>query len=196
MSENFRILAIPGSLRRRSFNLWLVEAVRDLAPENMEVEIFRLDQVPLFDADLEERGDPYPVQDLKRKVMEADALVLATPEYNHSLSGVMKNAIDWLSRPPNPLKHKPVALMGATPGVTGTARAQTAVRTCLAHGQAFVLPGPETLVSRAPEKFDEQGHLTDATTKKIIQAELDALYDLALHVDDDLRRELKVDQPA
>lgn len=183
----FHVLGIPGSLREASYNLSLLRAARDLAPSNMRIEIWRPNEVPLFNEDVEQQGDPEPVQELKRKIAAADALLLATPEYNHSLSGVMKNVIDWASRKPNPLKGKPVALMGASPSPTGTARAQDAVRHCLANPQAFVLPKPETLVFGAAGKFTD-GELTDETTKKILVQELEALREFALQVDERARR--------
>lgn len=184
----FHVLGIPGSLRTASFNLSLLEAARDLAPEGIEVEIWRPMDVPLFNEDVEREGDPAAVRALKQKIDEADALLLATPEYNHSMSGVMKNVIDWASRKPNPLKGKAVALMGASPSPTGTARAQDAVRHCLANPEAFVLPKPETLVFGAPSKFDDEGRLTDETTKKILVQELEALKDFACKVDERVRR--------
>lgn len=180
----FRILGIAGSLRKRSFNLSLLEAAQEIAPDGVDIEIARLTHVPLYDADLEERGLPAPVADLHRKITEADALLLATPEYNHSMSGVMKNAIDWASRPPNPLKKKAVGLMGASPGMTGTARGQAAMRSALAWPGAFVLPTPETLVGRARERFDDQGRLVDSSVKKVIHSQIEALIDFAEHVDD------------
>ena len=183
----FQVLGIPGSLREASYNLSLLRAARELAPNDMRIEIWRPNDVPLYNEDVEKKGDPEPVQELKHKIAAADALLLATPEYNHSLSGVMKNVIDWASRKPNPLKGKPVALMGASPSPTGKARAQDAVRHCLANPQAFVLPKPETLVFGAAGKFDS-GRLTDETTKKILVEELEALREFALQVDERARR--------
>lgn len=183
----FHVLGIAGSLRAGSYNLSLLRAARDLAPAGMRVEIWRPNDVPLYNEDVEKQGDPAPVKELKEKIAAADALLLATPEYNHSLSGVMKNVIDWASRQPNPLKGKPVALMGASPSPTGTARAQDAVRHCLANPQAFVLPKPETLVFGAADKF-EDGKLVDETTKEILVQELEALRAFALVVDARARR--------
>lgn len=184
----FHVLGIPGSLREASYNLALLRAARDLAPERMTIEIWRPNDVPLYNEDVEKQGDPPAVKELKHKIAEADGLLLATPEYNHSVSGVMKNVIDWASRKPNPLKGKPVALMGASPSPTGTARAQDAVRHCLANPQAFVLPKPETLVFGAAGKFDDSGNLTDETTRKILVQELEALREFALTVDERARR--------
>lgn len=128
------VLGIPGSLRAGSFNRRLLEEARELAPDGMQVRIFGLEDLPLYDADLDTDGArPEPVQALKRAIGEADAVLIATPEYNHSIPGVLKNAIDWASRPAgrSPLREKPVAVMGASPGGIGTARAQQHLQSVL-----------------------------------------------------------------
>ena len=164
MSDDvLNVLGIAGSLRRDSYNRKLLEAARQLAPDDLSITIFDLHDVPLYDRDVEGEGDPPGVTALKSAIREADAVLIATPEYQHSLPGVLKNALDWASRPPSdpPLRHKPVAIVGATPGRYGTARAQTDVRKVLAYNAAMVLQRPEVMVSRAHEAFDDEGRLVD-----------------------------------
>ncbi len=163
------VCGIAGSLRRDSYNRALVRAARELAPGPMEVRIFdRVGDIPLFNQDVEAEGDPPAVQALKEAIREADALLIATPEYNHGVSGVLKNCIDWASRPPRDaaLEGKPVAVFGASPGITGTARAQTQLRESLSSIGALVLPQPQVLVYRAREKFDEELELTHERTRE------------------------------
>lgn len=123
-------------------------------------------EIPLFNQDVEAEGDPEPVQALKRAIGEADALLVATPEYNHGVPGVLKNAIDWTSRPPRGavLAGKPTAVFGASPGITGTARAQSQLRQAFVLTGTLVLPQPEILLYRAHEKFDDEVRLTDEKT--------------------------------
>lgn len=162
-----RILGIPGSLRRGSYNRGLIRAAVELAPEGVEVTPFELHAIPLYDADVEAQGDPAPVVALKRAIADADALLIATPEYNHCISGVLKNAIDWASRPPRSsvLAGKPSAIMGASTGRGGTARAQAQLRDGLTYTGGIVLPLPELLVPLAGDKFDEDGDLVDEPTR-------------------------------
>jgi chromate reductase, NAD(P)H dehydrogenase (quinone) len=165
------VCGIAGSLRAGSYNRALLRAARELAPEGMEVRIFdRMAEVPPFNEDVEAAGDPEPVRALKQAIREADALLIATPEYNHGVPGVLKNAIDWASRPPrgSVLAGKPAAILGASPGVTGTARAQTQLRQAFVFTQTPALLQPEILVYRAHEKFDEQGRLTDEKTREFV----------------------------
>jgi chromate reductase len=143
----------------------------------MVIHTFDLAPIPLYNADVEAEGDPAPVAEFKRAIREADALLIATPEYNYGVSGVLKNAIDWASRPPDdsPLAGKPAAILGASPGQTGTARSQLQLR------QAFVFTGthavtkPEVLVARARDKFDADGNLTDEKTREFVVKLLEAL---------------------
>jgi chromate reductase, NAD(P)H dehydrogenase (quinone) len=170
-SDPLVICAIAGSLRRGSYNRALLRAAQELAPEGMEIRIFdRLAEVPPFDQDVEEEGDPEPVAALKRAIGEADALLIATPEYNHGVPGVLKNAIDWASRPPrgSVLDGKPTAILGASPGVTGTARAQSQLRQAFVFTRTPALLQPEILVYRAHEKFDAEGRLTHARTREFV----------------------------
>jgi chromate reductase len=158
-----RVLAIPGSLRAASLNRRLLcEAVR-LAPEGMEVELHSIANLPLFDQDVEDQGDPAPVTELKEAIRDADAVLFGCPEYNWSVPGVLKNAIDWASRPPGRphLRYKPVALVGATPGRGATLRSQSVVRLSLATLRCWVLPGHEIALPRAHTLFDDDGRLNE-----------------------------------
>jgi chromate reductase len=134
-------------------------------------------EIPLFNQDVEAEGDPEPVQALKRAIEEADALLIATPEYNHGVPGVLKNAIDWASRPPrgSVLAGMPTAIFGASPGITGTARAQSQLRQAFVFTDTPVLPQPEILVYRAGEKFDETGRLTHEKTREYVNRLLQRL---------------------
>lgn len=176
-----RVLGIAGSLRRASYNRALLRAAAELAPPGMEVVTHELDGIPLFNEDVEAEGVPPAVQALRDAIAGADALLFATPEYNHGMPGVLKNAVDWASRPPgrSPLAGKPAAVFGASPGNTGTARAQGQLRQAFVFTQTFALPQPEVLVFRAHEKFDAEGRLTDEATRRYVRRLLDALADYA-----------------
>ena len=172
MSEpgGYRIVAFAGSLRRGSFNRALVRAARELAPPGMSLEQVEIGGLPFYDADVEAVGDPPAVTAFKTALAEADGVVIATPEYNDGIPGVLVNAVDWGSRLPGraPLSGKPVALMGASPSQVGTARAQLHLRQVLGHVQARVLPPPELLVARAHERFDAELRLTDESTRRVL----------------------------
>ena len=164
------IVAFSGSLRRGSFNRALVEAARQLAPDGMTIEVIEIGSMPFYNADVEADGDPASVVAFKNALREADGLIIATPEYNDGIPGVLTNAIDWGSRLPGraPLTGKPVALMGASPGQIGTARAQLHLRQLLGHLRARVLPPPELLVAASHEKFDAKLRLTDKRTRDVL----------------------------
>ena len=166
-TRTLSFLGIAGSLRRASFNRGLIRAAIDLAPPGTTVTSWDLGDMPLFNADVEAVGDPAPVAAFKQAIARADALVIATPEYNHCVPGVLKNAIDWASRPArrSVLTNKPVAVLGASTGRGGTARAQAHLRDGLAYTNGFVLPLPEVLVDLATEKFDGEGNLIDDATR-------------------------------
>lgn len=172
-----RIVGIAGSLRVASYNRGLLRAAQDVAPAGMTITIRELTSIPLYNADVEAHGDPQPVAELKAAVGEADALLMAVPEYNYGVSGVLKNVIDWLSRPPElALRGKPVALIGASPGMTGTARAQLQLRQAFVYTQPPVMPPPpEILVAHADEMFDASGWLTDEDTRARLRTLLEAL---------------------
>ena len=164
------VLAFAGSLRSGSYNRALVRAAVELAPENLRLDIFELDDIPFYDRDVEREGDPEPVTAFKQAIAAADALLIATPEYQHSLPGVLKNALDWASRPHrrSVLIRKPVAIMGAAPGRFGTARAQDSLRKVLSHNDCFVLQSPGLLVGNASDKFDDDLRLVDERTRERI----------------------------
>jgi chromate reductase, NAD(P)H dehydrogenase (quinone) len=177
MDPKLQVLGFAGSLRQGSYNRGLLRAAQELAPDGMTVRTFDLAPLPLFNADLEDSSLPAPVAAFRTAIREADALLIATPEYNHGVPGVLKNAIDWASRPPGQaaLQGKPAAIMGASPGMTGTARAQPQLRQAFVFTETYALLKPEVLVARAHEKFDSAGRLTDEDTRKWVRALLEAL---------------------
>ncbi|MGQ0532810.1 MAG: NADPH-dependent FMN reductase [Caulobacteraceae bacterium] len=166
MSDGVRILGIAGSLRKGSLNRALLRAAVKLAPEDMTIETFDLASVPVYNGDVEAAGDPEGVAALKNAIRAADAVLFVTPEYNHGVPGVMKNAVDWASRPArdSALNGKPVGIIGASPGQTGSARGQSQLRQAFEFTNSFCMPQPEVLVFRAHEKFDTHGELTDEQT--------------------------------
>lgn len=172
-----RVLGIAGSLRKASFNRALLRAAQELAPREMEITIFDLAPIPPYDEDVEKQGDPGPVAALKEAIRAADALLFVSPEYNYGIPGVLKNAIDWASRPPgkSPLNGKPAAIMGASQGTGGTIRMQLALRQAFLFTETHALLKPEVLVSRAQDKFDPDGRLTDEKTREFVGQLLAAL---------------------
>jgi chromate reductase len=170
------VVAFAGSLRRGSLNRALLRAAVEVAPAGMRIAILEIDGVPLYNGDVEAAGEPEPVARFKQAIREADGLLIATPEYNHGVPGVTKNAVDWASRPPrqSPLDGKPVALLGASPGVTGTARGQSQLRQAFVFTNSYCMPQPEILVYRAHEKFDAEGRLTDEKTREHLGRFLEA----------------------
>jgi len=173
-----QVCGLAGSLRKGSYNRALLRAAVRLAPAGLEILVFdRLHDIPLYNADVEAEGDPEPVGALKAAIKAADAMLVVTPEYNYGVPGVLKNAIDWASRPSgrSVLDGKPAALMGATPGRTGTARAQLALRQSFVFTGTAVLPGPEVLVAEAHQKFAEDGTLRDEATQKHVRVLLERL---------------------
>jgi chromate reductase len=176
MSNQLTILGIPGSLRKASYNRGALRAAQQLAPSDAKIEIFELDGIPPFNQD-EDKRPPPKVVELKARVRAADAILFVTPEYNYSIPGVLKNAIDWASRPygDSAWDGKPCAVMGATPGMTGTARAQYHLRQCFVFLNMYPLNRPEVMIANASERFDEQGNLTDQDTKDHIKKLIDAL---------------------
>jgi chromate reductase len=164
-----KTIAISGSLRKASFNTALLRAARDLAPADMAIEIVDIAAIPAYNADNHADGLPAPVQELIDSIRGADAVLIATPEYNYSIPGVLKNAIDWVSRAENqPFKGKAVGLMGVSPGVLGTARAQYHLRQVFVFLDALVMNRPEVFVGGARAKFDADGNLTDEGTREFL----------------------------
>ena len=178
MNSTCNILGILGSLRRESYNRSAMRAAVQLAPPGARIEVFELDGIPGFDQDDEEHP-PAKVVELKRRVRAADALLFVTPEYNYSLPGVLKNAIDWASRPygDNAWYGKPAAIMGASIGGIGTARAQYHLRQVFVFLNVHPINEPEVMIGHAAEKFDGQGTLTDGVTRKKIGELLQNLVD-------------------
>lgn len=178
MAKLVKTLGISGSLRKASFNSAALRAAQELVPEGMSLEIADISEIPLYNDDVRAAGYPAPVQRLRDQIAAADALLFATPEYNYSMSGVLKNAIDWASRPPEPpVIGKPVAIMGATPSLWGTTRAQYHLRQCFVFLNMFPVNKPEVLIAQAGNKFDAQGKLTDQPTRELIGQLLVALRD-------------------
>ena len=164
------IVAFAGSLRRGSYNRALVRAAVELAPAGMTIEPIEIGGLPFYDADVESQVDPPAVAAFKAALLRADGLLIATPEHNSGIPGVLTNAIEWGSRLPgrSPLVGKPVAVMGASPSQVGTARAQLHLRQLLAHTRARVLPPPELLVASAHQRFDAELRLVDETTRRVM----------------------------
>lgn len=175
-----KILGISGSLRDKSHNTALLKAAQELQPENMEIEIYSLKDLPLYNSDLEKPEFPESVLRFKEKISEADALLIAAPEYNYSFTGVLKNAIDWASRPPaeSPLRKKPYALMGVSGGTSGTIRSQMHFRQVATHLDMKSLNKPEVYVQFGGKKFDENGNLIDEATREHLKKFLHAFEEL------------------
>jgi chromate reductase len=167
---DFSILGILGSLRKASFNRHALVAAQALVPAGAALEIFELEGIPPFNQD-QEKQPPTRVTELKAKVRAADAILFATPEYNYSIPGVLKNAIDWASRPygDNAWQGKPVAVMGASVGILGSARAQYHLRQCFVFLNMYPVNQPEVLIASAAQRFNERGELTDDTARELIR---------------------------
>ena len=167
---DFSILGIPGSLRKASFNRHALVAAQALVPAGAALEIFELEGIPPFNQD-QEKQPPTRVTELKAKVRAADAILFATPEYNYSIPGVLKNAIDWASRPygDNAWQGKPVAVMGSSVGILGSARAQYHLRQCFVFLNMYPVNQPEVLIASAAQRFNERGELTDETSRELIR---------------------------
>jgi len=179
----FRILGLAGSLRRASVHRGLIRAAREEAPAllsgGVSCDGFDLGEIPFFNGDVEDVGDPEPVVELRRRIREADAVIIATPEYDYAIPGVLTTALDWTLRSrrgPSPFRHKPVGILGASPGGAGTARGQMVLRQILLHPPAYVMPEPQMLIPFSHEKFDRgTGDLTDEETRERLRRFLVAL---------------------
>jgi chromate reductase len=161
------LLGICGSLRKASTNRSLLLAIGEVLPADTSMTLFeRLGELPIFNSDLE---DPEPVVELKRAIASADGVVIAVPEYNYSIPGGLKNALDWVSRPPatSPMRGKPIGLVGAASGMSGTIRAQLHLRQMLVYSDSPCLNQPEVLIPRAHERFKD-GLLIDASTRDLL----------------------------
>jgi chromate reductase, NAD(P)H dehydrogenase (quinone) len=176
VADEISVLGLAGSLRQGSFNRAALRAAVELAPAGMSIETFDLAPIQPYNEDVKQRGFPPAEQAFRESIRAADALLIVTPEYNRSMSGVLKNAIDWASRPPDqPFDGKPTAIFGASPGMIGTAVAQYDLRRCLGVLNALVMNQPSVMIGQAGQKFDEQGRLTDQPTREIIGRMLVAL---------------------
>ena len=176
MEAKISILGFGGSLRKGSFNKALLRAALEMVPADAELELFDIQGMPLFSEDLE-RDPPPVVSDFKARIRAADAILIATPEYNYSIPGFLKNAIDQASRPygDNAFAGKPVAMMGASVGMLGTARAQYHLRQSCVFLDMYPLNQPEVMVPFAQDKVDENGRVKDAKTREKIRELLEAL---------------------
>jgi chromate reductase len=164
-----QILGICGSLRKASFNMAALRACQEMMPQGMTMKIATIGDIPMFNQDLFDAGLPESAKRLRTEVTEADGVLIASPEYNFSLTPALKNAIDWASRPPNQSwQDKPVAIFSASAGPMGGARVQYDLRRILGQLWAHVLPRPEVFIGMAQGKFDAQGKLTDETTRKFL----------------------------
>ena len=180
MNDTVKILGIAGSLRRESYNRSALRAAIDLVPEGSEIEPFELDEIPIFNQD-HEQNPPPSVVEFKRRIRGADAILIVTPEHNYSIPAALKNAMDWASRPygDNAWDGKATALMGASTGVFGTARAQYHLRQTFVSLNLIAVNQPEVMIGHAHERFDEEGNLKDEHTKIKIHELLRSLVNLS-----------------
>lgn len=176
MAKQVKILGIAGSLRRESFNKSALRAATQLVPEGASIEIYDIDGFPGFNQD-DEQNPPSKVVEFKKKIREAEAILFVTPEYNYSVPGALKNAIDWASRPygDSAWSGKPAAIMGASIGSIATARAQYHLRQMFVFLNMYAVNQPEVMIGAAHDKFDAEGNLTDETTKGLIRKLLENL---------------------
>jgi len=176
MNQKVHILGFAGSLRKQSYNKAILAAALEAIPDDASLEVFDLEGIPLFNQDLE-LEPPDKVKEFKAKIRAADAILIATPEYNYSIPGVLKNAIDWASRPygDNAFNGKPVAVMGASVGTLGTARAQYDLRRSFVFLNMLPVNQPEVMVPSAQDKVDSEGRVTHENTRKKIRELLESL---------------------
>lgn len=179
MSKTVKVLAIVGSLRKDSLNRVLVETAAEVAPAEMDIIIYPLNDLPIYDWDVEQEGMPQEVVEFHQAIDATDAMILATPEYNGSYSGVIKNAIDWASRGSSRLAKRPVVTMGGSPGSLGGTKAQEHLRSVCLHRGMYLLPSPTVAVPQFNKKI-ENGRLIDEKTKEFIGVQMAAFYDWIL----------------
>ncbi|HUC62141.1 MAG TPA: NADPH-dependent FMN reductase [Alphaproteobacteria bacterium] len=169
-TRRLKVLGVCGSLRKGSFNRMALNAAIELAPPGLEIETFEIAPIPPYNEDLRAAGFPPAVEEFRARIKAADALLIATPEYNFSIPGVLKNAIDWASRPPDqPFNGKPVAILGSSPGGVGTARSQQHLRQVCTFLNMYPVNKPEVLIGAAASKFDAAGKLTDEATRGFVK---------------------------
>ena len=183
--RQFRILGISGSLRKGSYNSAALRVAVELAPDDVEVRLADISAIPLYNEDVRLEGLPASVVSLAELIATADAVLVATPEYNYSIPGVLKNAIDWVSKAdPQPFSRKPVAIMGASMGAMGTARSQYDLRKVFVSLNANVLNQPEIMIASAHARFDAAGNMTDEKTRELIGQQIVALKEWVLRLQD------------
>ena len=188
-TPQLKVLAISGSLRKASYNTAALRAAQEVAPDGMAIEIVSIADIPFYNADVQEQGFPGAVMALAEQIRAADAVLIASPEYNYSTSGVLKNTIDWLSRvPQQPWAGKPVAMIGASMSLLGAARAQYHLRQMFVFLDALPVNKPEVFIAQAQNRFDAEGRLTDELTRGFIRQLLVSLAAWTLR--------LKASQPA
>lgn len=179
--NTLRFAGLSGSLRKGSYNTALLRAAQSLVPEEVIVDIVEIGHLPHFNADIDDAEQLKRVHDFREFIRNADAVVIASPEYNYSIPGVLKNAIDWASRgKDSPLQNKPVAIMGASPGMLGTARMQMHLRQVFLFNNMIPVNKPEVLVNQAQLKFSADGMLTDEKTITAVRQQMNALKELVL----------------
>jgi len=162
-----KLFGICGSLRKKSLNRMLLQAAQELLPDGVELSLNELHEIPLYNQDVFDAGLPDGVKAFRDGIAASDGILVASPEYNYSISGVLKNAIDWASRPPSPPLHdKPLGILGASPGMLGTVRGQLALRQVCIFTNMIPMNKPEFMMSGAPAKFDQEGKLIDEESKK------------------------------
>jgi chromate reductase, NAD(P)H dehydrogenase (quinone) len=176
MARTIKIVGICGSLRQGSYNKAVLRVAGEVLPADMTLEIAEIGDFPLYNADIQAKGFPAPVERVGAQIKAADGLLFVTPEYNFSVPGALKNAVDWLSRlSPQPCDDKPVAIMGAAAGALGTGRAQYELRRICVFLNMHPLNKPEVFIGAAHTKFDASGTLTDAPTREFIKQLMVAL---------------------
>jgi len=182
MSDYFQLVGISGSLREGSFNTMLLKAASQVLPFNVSMEIISIEDIPLYNADLDlpsAKQRPQQVEHFRKMLTDADGILISSPEYNYSIPGGLKNAIDWASRgEDSPLLRKPVAVIGATTGLWGTTRMQLAFHNVFLFLDMKPVYKPEVLVAQAEKKFDKNGNLIDEMAKKILKQKLEALKEM------------------
>jgi len=185
MSEYIQLVGVSGSLRKGSYNTMLLKAALQLLPPNVSMEIISIEDIPLYNADLDmpaAKQRPETVEHFRKILTDADGILISSPEYNYSIPGGLKNAIDWASRgEDSPLLRKPIAVIGATSGLWGTTRMQLAFHNVFLFLDMKPVYKPEVLVAQAEKKFDKNGNLIDEMAKKLLKQKLEALKEM-IHV--------------
>ncbi len=183
--RDVHILGISGSLRQASYNSAALRTAQELAPAGVVITLADISAIPLYNDDVRLEGLPQSVVSLGEQITTADAILIATPEYNYSIPGVLKNAIDWVSKVPNlPFRHKPIAILGASQGAIGTARSQYDLRKVFVSQDAYVLNQPEIMIAAAQTRFDADGHLADEKTRELIGLQIVALKEWTIRLRD------------